>query len=362
MRGLVIRLCFRFFVAWGLLAGACGGGGTDGARPDASRRLLCSDWSCAPPPCCGDVCRSDQDCCPETVCRSSPGGDGRCYPEACDDCGGLTPLCSLTSGIACTFECVAPTSCGESCSGDAECGYGSYCNSFSNGSRRCVPDAFKDECAACGVVGCLFDASSCTLSCATPSCCLNECGGAQGCCPGTECRAATDGTMRCCPEACASCGGMRPICRPDANDCSVECVAPQTCGQSCTGNTECGPGSICKTFDNGARFCVPNGIDDECALCGSTGCRFYAATCELECVSDPPPGGPDGGGGGGGTDGGPGSAPDGGAAAPCKDCCWSCAATSDCCDGLVCAPDQRGRKICMPDECLSCGYGCEIDC
>ncbi len=160
---------------------------------------------CAKPACCDSACTGDADCCAGTHC--DPGG--RCTPDVCNSCGGMTPVCQVDA--SCAADCVAPQSCGSSCTSDAECGADSVCKQLDLGGT-CVPKAFDAACAACGSAGCTLR-PGCLVRCgygtsdagACKRCC-EPCAIDGDCCAGAICDSnAASGTPHCIPAACASC-------------------------------------------------------------------------------------------------------------------------------------------------------------
>ena len=128
--------------------------------------LTACTGKCAKPTCCLATCTTDNDCCPGTRCGDAAAGGKKCFPTACDRCGGMTPMCSTSA--TCETTCVAPDTCGKACTGDTECGSGSKCNTFLDGTKDCVPNAFQSECNLCDH-NCSFYPSKCTVDCTDPA-------------------------------------------------------------------------------------------------------------------------------------------------------------------------------------------------
>jgi hypothetical protein len=202
---------------WLMVASACTGGGGQ----------ICSDVQCNAPTCCGGACSTDADCCRGTVCSTS----GRCIPESCVACGELGCLVDFA---ACDAVCIPPDRCGEPCANDAECGQGARCEAFPSGSLLCVPDAFDDQCRACGAGGCTFSPASCEVSCTEP--------------PAIDAGTTTpDGGAPAAPSCTACC----EPCQTDA-----DCCAGAYCGESAMGGLFCFPVE-CRTCTYGCTFTCP---------------------------------------------------------------------------------------------------------
>ncbi|MCC6215808.1 MAG: hypothetical protein IT376_13165 [Polyangiaceae bacterium] len=311
MRGWFVGVCVLATAAWAPLActsseeeeptpwasgGRAGSGGTGGARDPSG----CLQVECKPPPCCGDTCASSGDCCAGTVCslngrcipsscsacgdvgcvvdfssctsecatpdccltactadtdccagtrcRQSTAGEWKCYPDSCDACGGMQPLCS-TNPTTCATTCEAPDACGDLCESNADCDAFTECNEFASGTKKCVPLRFDDECSLCGS-SCSFFGGTCEVECGSSGSGGTSGTGGTGGVGG----ATTGGTGGAATDAGTSAGGA-PSC--------AACCAP------CASDSDCCAGSVCYTGDGNPR-CVPRSCDG----C-DWGCTYY---------------------------------------------------------------------------------------
>lgn len=133
-----------------------------GQQGCAVNYLTCTA-ECATPQCCLQSCTTSAQCCLGTVCRQTASGERQCVPRACEECGGMTPTCSVDD--QCRVSCAPPPTCGDQCQTSAQCGGGLVCRQFSS-VRRCVPAQFDDECRRCGAAGCGFNSATCEVVCA----------------------------------------------------------------------------------------------------------------------------------------------------------------------------------------------------
>ncbi len=270
--------------------------------------LVCSDVQCNPPPCCGGPCTSDGDCCDGTLCSDA----GDCIPASCNYCGELGCTVNFAD---CTAECITPDICLNPCSDDGDCMGGTFCSPMQQGGDACVPDG------------------------------------------------------------CKSCGGMKPTCST-SDDCTYECIAPPSCGDLCSSDTECGPFGECLEFDNGIQRCTPEGFQQICNGCPD-GCLFNDQDCTMECdyseqqTPDQPDPEPD-------PDPDPEPDPDPDpepdpdpdpepdvseeeAGTQCAACCEPCTTDADCCMGF-CGENLEGQRTCLPGQCSVCTHGCTFYC
>jgi hypothetical protein len=203
-------------------------GGTDGPCPcttssDCSGGLTCVAGSCTAPQ---HACKYSSECadgkvCAEgqclTSCDSAPCSDGfTCEKGVCRPTPGTgTPTC--TSDAQCTDpaapNCVSG-SCVKSCSGDAECGTGKYCN-----QGACVVDTRPTP-------NCTTD-DQCGGTASTPKKCLS--GFCKFTCTSNEyCRTIDNRIGYCAKDG---------VCRTAA-EANASCFAPGDCtgGKTCVDN------------------------------------------------------------------------------------------------------------------------------
>ena len=221
---------------------------------------------------------------------------------------------------------------------------------------HCAPDA----CKGCGERECRVDAASCQAQCIAPSCCMKNCATSGECCSGTVCMTYAEDIRMCVPAVCAQCADMTPRCVLDDEACGAHCAAPQNCGTLCENDTECGSLGSCNEFIGGTKRCVPKAFKELCHGC-KEGCLFYPETCEMECKSadgdlDVSDGELD-------LDQGSEFTSDEETNVPtaCLDCCQTCVSDAECCVGHYCA-QEGSLSRCLPESCRDCLYGCAVTC
>jgi hypothetical protein len=237
----------------------------------------CQSANCVSNVCCNSACGACGTCSTGT-CSSLPGGSGgspSCKPYVCTG-----------SSIAC------PTSC----TSDANCISGDYCNA----SGQCVPQQANG--AACsGTDQCQ------SALCVSGVCCNSACGACGTCATGTcvALSSGSSGSPACAPYLCSGTGVICPSsCTADGNcvsgdycNASGQCVPQQANGATCSGtdqcqsgncvsgvccNAACGPCGSCSTGtctnlsagNSGTPSCTPY-------LCSGTG-----VTCPTSCTTD----------------------------------------------------------------------------
>jgi hypothetical protein len=230
----------------------------------------CNGTSCVPLELDGTLCSRAE------MCQSNYCVDGYCCDAACGgscgacDLSGDEGTCTaLASGSAGDPSCGAyvcngtSTSCPSSCSSDANCASGNYCDA----SSECVP--LEAQGTACSRAGeCLSnfcaDGYCCNAAC-TESCNVCNASGFEGTCsvaPG-----GSSGNPDCTPYLC---DGM-------LQTCPSSCSVPADCadGYTCDASNECVPSGGCSggTYDcdgDGGNGC-------ECTIgtgCCGSGCQI----------------------------------------------------------------------------------------
>ncbi|MCC6215809.1 MAG: hypothetical protein IT376_13170 [Polyangiaceae bacterium] len=237
---------------------------------------------------------------------------------------GTEPAPAIERSLCAAVRCSPPPCCGGRCVTSSDCCAATTCSP----EGRCVPQS----CAVCGDAKCVVDDATCTAQCAAGDCCTATCVTDLDCCDGARC-GSVGGEPRCVPLECASCGGMRPVCRFD-RECRVLCEAPASCGDDCTTDADCDERSVCSARAGTRARCAPKDFEALCSACPA-GCLLDARTCEVVCTE---PGG------------------------SCRACCEACDASHPCCPGSRCDALAPGGPACVPDACSACAYGCAYAC
>ena len=244
------------------------------------RSKICESGSCVAKACTAlsHSCTKDSECCGGTFCDDLTYGPARCRaPQAngsfCtenDQC--QTHLCRSN---LCASACVTLS---HSCSADADCCAGAFCNNSGYAPWQCTaPQADGASCTAASQC----QSGACQSgSCASPACSSvgTACTHSSECCVGSFCFNYTYA-----PSVCKGAQADGTYCREDAQcqsrSCRASMCAPATCvgnGDSCQGDTDCCTASYCKVS---SPYLADPAV---CAAAGSTGA--YCNT-NRQCVS-----------------------------------------------------------------------------
>ncbi len=282
-----------------------------------STAVECSSGFCADGVCCSSACGGTCD-----VCNAQPG--------TCTTPGGLpgSPTCA-------PYLCVAGSAtCPNSCSADAQCAAGSFCN-----GTNCVPLQGSGSVCARG--------AQCTSGyCVDGVCCQTACAGGCDVCnvvPGS------------CTVVALHTAGSNPSCAPylcdgTAGSCPNRCTIDDDCG----GGYFCNSGTCTPTLGNASSctstrqcssgFCVSN-------ICCASACTGACQTCSAQpgtCTTS-----------GGGAPGSPSCTPYlcNGASTSCPSTCsidGNCINSSYCDAGNMCSSKQSNGQTCSgPNQCVS---------
>jgi hypothetical protein len=273
--------------------------------------FYCSGGTCVSKKTNGTTCSAANQCqsgnCVDGYCCNSACG-GSC--DACNVSGSLGSCTVVSGGSPGAPSCSpylcngANASCPSSCTGDANCATGFYCNGTtcapkqSNGASCsgnsqcssgfcvdgvCCNNACNGACNACNLSG---SQGTCTNmpsgSAGNPSCSPYVCSGSSASCPSscTNNNQCTAG-FTCSGGSCVSGGGC-PVCTGDcdgigANGCETNTCAHHDhcggCGSPCNANQYCNNAS-CSSCPAGQR---------DCDLNGSNGCETTVASNSLHC-------------------------------------------------------------------------------
>ena len=230
--------------------------------------------ACAGSGTCGGSCNgSNPSACayPTVQCRGASCTSGVATAAAACDGAGSCPSPSITS---CNPYACGASACKTSCTADADCGAGDYCD----GTGACVPK--KGDGVACSA------SNQCgNGSCADGVCCNQACNGQCQACdvPGSvgQCVAvsgAPHGPRTACTGAGSACGGACDGADPSA------CAYPDST-TSCRGATcSAGIATAAATCD-GAGTC-PAAVTTQCDpyVCGANACKTSCAS-EADCIA-----------------------------------------------------------------------------
>ena len=253
-------------ITTGAAAGTCGSclTGTDCTTAAAP---ACSTVSFSCVACNGDQGTSATAPCPESpapYCQAA-GTCGVCTTDA--DCVGSThagPRCDVMIGA-----------CGNTCTTDAICGAGQWCDNLTSLTGVCQAEVANGQPVPGGTCTSAVATRACVSGvCATSD---NECGLPNGamCASGdagtAECRSGVCGAGGKC-EGCASdsnCSGATPACSPSTSTC-VACTSANT--SACTGTTP-----LCNTSANTCGACTGDLGSSGAIPCISTSAPFCAS-------------------------------------------------------------------------------------
>ncbi len=263
-----------------------------------------------------------QACTTANQCQSGFCADGVCCDTAC---GGACNACSVGSGAPSNGTCANVTgagnpSCGPyvcsgssatcpiSCTGDAGCTAGNYCNpanlcvsklvlgqactaanqcqSGSCADGVCCNNACSGECNACSTAAGAPSNGTCAnvTGAGNPSCGTYVCSGASATCP-------------------AACSGDLDCANGNYCNAASQCVAKLTNGQACLATNQCQSGfcadsvccnSACTGSCNGCSTAAGAPSSGTCASvtgagnpsCGAYVCDGMSATCPATCDND----------------------------------------------------------------------------
>ncbi|MEN9796382.1 MAG: hypothetical protein RL653_78 [Pseudomonadota bacterium] len=179
----------------------------------------CTSGYCVDGVCCSGACSGGCDACTQALGASA---DGTCTVFAQGSPGSCSPY-------VCGGQAVCPTSCSQ----DAQCAAGNYCNGGS-----CT--AKKSNGQACTAAG------ECTSgNCADGFCCNSACGGGCDVCSAAK-GASADGTCTVLQS-----GSTSGTCSP------YRCGGQAACPTTCSGNADCATGSNC--VNNACTATLSNG-------------------------------------------------------------------------------------------------------
>lgn len=247
----------------------------------------CTDMECVPvvgscryPAGC---CNADSDCsggeaCVKGVCKAKPAGDGCWADGQCEsgfECDALDPCYCGQSG--CSDEPGFCALSGVCCASDKECGADGLCLAGSCvsaaakvGAERCYASADCAGGTCAGAYECTCKDEACLIPTTTgkcvsgETCCVtaSDCGAGEICVDGGACVKAPTPESNSCylDQHC----GLGRICEGAviADTCEGEHVAGQcrTMVVDCAGDSECGPGMVCKYPDT---YACPESIGPE---------------------------------------------------------------------------------------------------
>ena len=204
--------------------------------------LECIGERCLARAAVGEACSEDEACDVGLVCM-----DARCARPARTACAVEADCGSLSSCYSTTYDgrCRAVRAAGETCTEDAACVDGLYCDGSARGEGTCAPvPSVGEPCSTRCAAG--YVCSADTLHCAAA--------GRSG----EACRAATEGNgcaagLGCFGGVCGAYPGIGGRC-DDRGACAAEltcdaaagsCVRRSLAGESCTGVGSCAAGLVC---------------------------------------------------------------------------------------------------------------------
>ncbi len=253
----------------------------------------CFSGFCADGVCCNEACTGTCRAC--TAAKKGSGADGTCgFVAAATDpkksctqqsCSGgvLTKAktcdgagaCTGGGTLACAPYACAGTACATSCSTDASCAPGHYCN-----GTACVPTlAIASACSR--------DRMCASGHCADGVCCDTACTGTCRACTAAKKGAGADGVCGVVadgadPDAECSADSAYPVsCRSDGTcDGAGACRVYAKAGTAC-GATTCAGGSVTGKVCNGGGTCESSAVPCAPYLCDATG-----GGCTTSCASD----------------------------------------------------------------------------
>ena len=238
----------------------------------------CTTGFCVEDRCCNTACNNPCDACSVAAGAQT---DGTCANVA--DGGAGTPACApyLCNGAS-------PT-CPQSCTSDADCVSGDYCDA----AHHCVAKLAQGQ-------GCSSNGQCASGSCADGVCCNTACGGACDACSvatgaqtnGT-CAVLGDGSLgspSCAPYLCdgslAACPGS---CTTDGDcvggtycDAAHHCVAKLAQGQGCSSNNQCASGSCAD------GVCCNDPCTGGCRACTEAKTTLASGTCGFVTAATDP--------------------------------------------------------------------------
>jgi len=248
---------------------------------DCSSLGYCSAGTCVTTLGDGTACTRDRQC-SKGACR-----DGVCCNSACEGpcnacaTGTCAALPATTKPVACAGYACSGTSgaCATSCTSDASCAAGYYCDGvFCQRARARGEGCARTEQCSSG------------LSCADGVCCNSACDGACQACSAAN-KQSGDAPHVCGPAKSGSDPGDRCP-KDDASSCgrSGVCGATGTCalyakGAACGSGVVCDAGSAKGRTCDGLGACVTDSAGTKCApgTCSATdGCSFTCTT-DSEC-------------------------------------------------------------------------------
>ncbi len=270
--------------------GACVGGACNADSDCQSGYYCASDDQCHTKKTQGESCDTTADCkgagC--AVCDSGNCVDGVCCDTACN---GACDACAISAGAAADGTCSIQSSgavgapacapyacdgsnaaCPSSCVSDADCDAAHYCAS----DQTCKPKK---------VQGSICDGS------AGADCFNTGCGVCQTgfCVDGFCCDSACDGLCQSCSSAAKGAGvngecGVVADGTDPASDCAPYTCSAGACGSGCTGDADCGSGTVCITSSG---TCVkPAGQGTACTA--NAGCQsgfcVDGVCCDTACT------------------------------------------------------------------------------